>query len=144
MDTHRETEWNARVIADFEAGKARIADMFDRSALLLLHTVGARSGQPRRSPVAYLPDGDRLLIVASAAGRDGNPAWYHNLVANPRVGVQRWDGDTLETFDAIATPAADRQERDRLWAKVVAVAPGFADYQTKTDRVIPVVSLHRV
>jgi deazaflavin-dependent oxidoreductase (nitroreductase family) len=135
-------EWNDKVIEEFLAGNERIADMFDRSALLLLGTTGARSGEPRTAPLGYIRDGDRLVVIASAAGRDTDPAWFRNLVANPRVTVQRWDGDRLESFDAIATPAAG-EERDRLWDKVVHVAPGYADYQSKTSRVIPVVTLRR-
>jgi deazaflavin-dependent oxidoreductase (nitroreductase family) len=83
-----------------------------------------------------------LLVVASAAGRPQHPAWYHNLVAHPTVGVERWSDGVLESFEAVATPA-EGAERDTLWAEVTARAPGFADYQSKTDRVIPVVVLHR-
>jgi deazaflavin-dependent oxidoreductase (nitroreductase family) len=136
--------WNDRVIEEFLAGKERIADTFDRSNLMLLHTTGARSGQPRTSPVAYQPDGDRMLIVASAAGRDQHPAWYHNLVTHPTVSVQRWTQDgVLERFDATAT-VEQGAERDRLFERIVQVMPGFGDYQRKTARVIPVISLRRV
>jgi deazaflavin-dependent oxidoreductase (nitroreductase family) len=134
--------WNDQVIEQFLAGAPRIADMFDRDALLLLDTVGARTGQARTSPVMYLTDGDGLVIVASKAGADTNPAWYANLLATPKVTVRRWvDGD-LRTEEWIAAPT-EGAERDRLWNRVVAVAPGFGDYQTKTSRVIPVVALHR-
>jgi deazaflavin-dependent oxidoreductase (nitroreductase family) len=135
--------WNDMVIEQFRAGHVRIADTFDRDALLLLHTTGARTGEPRLSPVAYLDQGDHLLIVASAAGAPNHPSWYLNLAAHPLVSVERWAGDRLESFDAVAEPVTGGAERDRLWAEVTARAPGFADYQTRTDRVIPVVVLRR-
>ena len=137
------TSWNDTVIEQFLAGKDRIADTFDRSSLLLLGTTGARSGQPRTSPLAYFTDGDRLVIVASAAGRDTHPSWYFNILARPQVTIRRWDGDRLESFAALATPA-EGAERDRLFAEVARVAPGFAEYQANTTRVLPVVILHRV
>jgi deazaflavin-dependent oxidoreductase (nitroreductase family) len=134
--------WNDQVIEQFRAGKERIADMFDRSALLLLHTTGARTGQPRTSPVAYFRDGDRYLVVASAAGRDQHPSWYLNLVANPQVTAEVWADDAIDEFEATAVPV-EGAERDALWADLTAKAPGFAEYQRKTSRIIPVVALQR-
>lgn len=131
------------VIEQFRQGLPRIADRFDREALLLLHTTGARSGEPRVSPLAYQSDGDRLFVVASAAGADRHPAWFHNLRADPRVRVERWAGETLQTFDGVAGAVDDDAERARLWERIVERMPGFADYQTKTDRVIPVVEIRR-
>lgn len=130
--------WNDTVIQEFRAGKARIADMFDQGSLLLLHTVGAKSGQPRTSPVAFFHDGDRILVVASAAGSDHHPDWYHNLRANPKVQVELWEDGELKTIPAGAR-TADDTEHDQLWAQIVAHAPGFGEYQTKTSRKIPVV-----
>jgi deazaflavin-dependent oxidoreductase (nitroreductase family) len=135
--------WNETVIEEFRAGNARIADRFDQDALLVLHTVGAKSGQPRVSPLAYFRDGDHLLIVASAAGRDQNPAWYHNLLANPEVQVEVWEDGELKTIKGAAHAAADG-EREKLWARIAARAPGFADYQTMTTRQIPVVMVEPV
>jgi deazaflavin-dependent oxidoreductase (nitroreductase family) len=134
--------WNDQVIEEFRAGKERIADMFDRSALLLLHTVGARTAQPRTSPVAYFRDGDRYLVVASAAGRDQHPSWYFNLVATPQVTAEVWTDDGIDEFEATAV-TLEGDERDALWAELTAKAPGFADYQTRTSRVLPVVALQR-
>jgi len=134
--------WNDGVIAQFRAGDQRIADMFDRSSLLLLHTTGAKSGQPRTSPLAYFTFDGQLVITASAAGRDNNPDWYFNLLAHPKVTVERWHDDAIESIEVIATPA-EGDERDRLWARITSVASGFADYQTKTSRVIPVITLQR-
>jgi deazaflavin-dependent oxidoreductase (nitroreductase family) len=132
--------WNDSVIRQFRAGEQRIVDQFDRSALLLLHTTGARSGQRRTSPLAYLTIDDQLVIVASAAGRDTHPAWYFNLLANPVATIERWRDDAIESIEVRAVPA-EGAERDRLWSRVTALAPGFANYAKKTTRVIPVVVL---
>jgi deazaflavin-dependent oxidoreductase (nitroreductase family) len=88
--------------------------------------------------VAFLRDGERIMIIASAAGAPTNPAWYHNLAANPDVTVELG----TETFAATAVPLRG-EERDRLFAHVVQLAPGFGEYQAKTSRVIPVVALYR-
>ncbi len=133
--------WNEMVIEQFLEGRERVADTFDRDSMLLLGTTGARSGQPRVSPLVYLADGDRLVVVASAAGADHHPAWYHNLLANPQVQVQRWAQGQLRTYDARAEVAGP-DERERLWQVLTQRSPGFAGYQEKTDRTIPVVLLH--
>jgi deazaflavin-dependent oxidoreductase (nitroreductase family) len=132
--------WNDTVIEQFLEGRTRIVDTFDRDALILLDTTGARTGQRRTSPVACFEDGERLLVIASKAGADTHPAWFHNLVANPEVSVRRWENDEMVAFDATADVLPD-DERDNTWRWIVARAPGFGAYQTKTDRVIPVVSL---
>ena len=134
--------WNETVIEQFRAGQPRIVDRFDRDYLVLLHTTGARTGQDRTSPVAGLDIGGRLVVIASAAGRPQNPGWYHNLLADPKVRVERWEDDRLVSFDATATPA-EGSDRDALWADVVSRAPGFGEYQKNTDRVIPVIVLDR-
>ncbi len=135
--------WNDGVIAQFRAGDQRIADMFDRSALLILHTVGAKSGQPRVSPLAYFTIDGTIAIVASAGGQPKHPARYFNLVAQPKVTIERWADDAIESFEATAT-LAQGEEYDQLWAKITAAGPGFAEYQTKSDRKIPVILLNRV
>jgi deazaflavin-dependent oxidoreductase (nitroreductase family) len=130
-------EWNernARVIAEFRAKRGAV----DRP-LLLLTTTGARTGQRRTTPLAYLRDGERLLIFASKGGSPSHPDWYHNLVANPRVGVEVGP----EAYEAQATVLTGA-ERDRLYAKQAAVMPNFGEYQQKTKRTIPVVALTRV
>jgi deazaflavin-dependent oxidoreductase (nitroreductase family) len=134
--------WNDGVIAQFRAGNERIADMFDRSSLLLLHTKGARTGQPRTSPLAYFSLDDQLVIIASAAGADNHPAWYFNLLANPEATIERWRDDAIESLEVKALTVEGAQ-RDQLWTRITAMAPGFAGYQTKTSRVIPVVVLER-
>ena len=134
--------FNDVVIDQYLQGQARIADTFDRDFLVLLDTTGARTGLTRTSPVAAVPDGDRLLVVASKAGADSHPAWYHNLVAHPTVRVRRWEGGSLAEYPATAT-VLDGPDRDRAWRLVVERAPGFGQYQERTSRVIPVVALHR-
>ncbi|WP_049578445.1 nitroreductase/quinone reductase family protein [Streptomyces sp. SBT349] len=130
-------DFNLRVIEEFRAHGGRVGGPFEGARLLLLTTTGARSGAPHTTPVAYLPDGgERLLVIASAAGADRHPAWYHNLVANPRVTVE----DGVFTYEAEATVLTG-EERDRIFARAAEADPGWAEYQAKTDRVIPVVAL---
>jgi deazaflavin-dependent oxidoreductase (nitroreductase family) len=128
--------FNRAVVEEFRANAGKVGGMFEGGDLLLLTTVGARTGAEQTSPLAYVRDGDRLLVVGSAAGADHHPAWYHNLLAHPMVRVELG----AETFGAVAVPA-EGAERDRLFAAVVAVAPGYADYQDRTERVLPVVKL---
>lgn len=103
---------------------------------LLLDHVGAKSGAKRTSVLTYLADGDDLVIVASKGGHPRHPAWFHNLQAHPDVTIQV--GSTRRPVHArVATPA----ERKRLWPKVVDIWGGYADYQRRTEREIPVVIL---
>lgn len=106
--------------------------------VLILTTTGAKTGERRESPLAYTCDGDRLIIVASKGGAPTHPAWYHNIVANPAVTVEV-DG---QRFEAAAT-IADGAERRRLYDQHAALHPSFTEYETKTDRVIPVIVLQR-
>jgi deazaflavin-dependent oxidoreductase (nitroreductase family) len=106
--------------------------------MLLLDHVGAKSGVKRTLPLVYTRDGDDLVLVASKGGNPKNPAWFHNLVANPETTVQV--GSELRPVRA---RVASDEERERLWPKAVANYGGFADYQKRTDRKIPVVVLER-
>jgi deazaflavin-dependent oxidoreductase (nitroreductase family) len=132
-------EFNQQLTAEFRANEGKVGGMFADKNVLLLTTIGAKSGEERLSPLVYTRDGDRYVIAASMGGAPKNPAWYHNLVANPKVTVEVG----TEKFEATATVIADRAERDRLYAGMVAHAEGFADYEKKTDRVIPIVVLER-
>jgi deazaflavin-dependent oxidoreductase (nitroreductase family) len=107
--------------------------------MLLLTTTGAKSGQPRTNPLVYTTDGDHMIIMASKGGAPTNPDWYHNVVANPVVTVEVGD----EQFQARAA-VAEGPERERLFSQMAAQMPGFADYQQKTTRQIPVVVLERM
>ncbi|WP_219470093.1 nitroreductase family deazaflavin-dependent oxidoreductase [Nonomuraea rhizosphaerae] len=131
-------EFNQQVIAEFRANEGKVGGFFEGSDLVLLTTTGARSGEPRTSPVMYFEDGGKLYVIASMGGADQNPAWYHNLRANPDVTAEIG----TESFKAKAE-VVEGTERDDLYAKVSAAKPQFAEYQSKTTRVIPVVELRR-
>jgi len=128
-----------QVIEEFRANEGRVGGPFEGSALALLTTIGARTGTPRTSPLAYLIIDGRPVVVASAMGADKNPDWYHNILANPLVTVETG----RQTYEAVATAPAGA-DRDDLFARVVAENPGFGDYQRKTTRPIPVVTLTRI
>jgi deazaflavin-dependent oxidoreductase (nitroreductase family) len=128
--------FNARTIAEFRANHGRVGGGFAGAPLLLLHTVGARSGTPRINPVMYLPDRGRYLVFASKAGSDRNPDWYHNLLAHPDARIEV--GDEIHT---VHTAALQGDERDGAFAEQASRYPGFAGYQSKTERIIPVVAL---
>jgi deazaflavin-dependent oxidoreductase (nitroreductase family) len=131
--------WNEQVIAEFRANGGKVGGMFEGASMILVHHFGAKSGTERVSPMVWFPDGDRILIIASKAGAPTNPDWYHNLKAHPRVTVEVG----TETFPVIAEELP-RAERDEKWAQITSAAPGFAEYQEKTTRVLPVLALSRV
>ena len=131
-------EWNRKIIEEFHANGGKVGGEFAGAPLLLLTTTGAKSGKRRVNPLAYTTDGDRLVIIASKGGAPSNPDWYYNLVAHPQVTVEVG----TQTFEATATVVAD-EERDLLYAKQAALMPGFAEYEKKTSRKIPVVVLER-
>lgn len=133
-------DFNKNIITEFRENGGKVGGMFKGVPLLLLTTTGAKSGEPRTSPVVYMKEGDKYVIVASYAGSDKNPAWYHNVVANPKVTIEVGEAK----FDATATVVLDdRAERDRLYGKMAARVSNFAEYEKKTDRVFPVVTLSR-
>jgi deazaflavin-dependent oxidoreductase (nitroreductase family) len=129
-------EINRKVVEQFRAG-GEIQGMH-RDRLVLLTTTGARTGQRHTTPVMFHRDGDRLLVIASNVGAPKHPAWYHNLVADPRVTVEVGD----ETYEAVATPLRG-EERERLWAMLKEHYPFFAEHETTAGRTIPVVALAR-
>jgi deazaflavin-dependent oxidoreductase (nitroreductase family) len=131
--------WNEAIIDEFRANSGKVGGPFAGKTLLLLHTVGAKSGQERINPVAYVTDGDRLVIIASKGGAPTNPDWYYNILANPLVKVEVGT-EQLQARAAIAS----EPERTRLYNKMVEMMPGFAEYQRNTTRVIPVMTLTRV
>lgn len=131
-------DFNADIIAEFRNNHGKVGGNFEGAPLLLLHTVGARSGEERVNPMMYLPDGDSFLVFASKAGADTNPDWYHNLIANPAASIEVGD-ETIE----VRAEVLEGAERDQKYAEQASLYPGFADYETKTTRVIPVVALTR-
>ena len=131
-------DWNAKIIEEFRSNAGQVGGQFAGAPLLLLTTTGAKSGHEYTTPVMYLADDDRLVVFASKAGAPTNPDWYHNLVANGSAKVEV--GTETFTVDA---EVASRPERDRLYGIQAERYPGFAEYQEKTSRVIPVVILRR-
>ena len=129
--------WNEKIIDEFRANGGQVGGPFEGAPMLLLHTVGAKSGEPRVNPMVYQRDGDQLVVFASYAGRPNNPAWYHNLLAGP-ASVELG----TETFPVTAR-VAEGDERERYWSKQKQDMPGFADYEARTTRTIPVVVLAR-
>jgi deazaflavin-dependent oxidoreductase (nitroreductase family) len=132
-------DWNSKIISEFRANGGKVGGMFEGTPLLLLHTKGAKTGAERVNPLAYRADGDALVVFASKAGAPTNPDWFHNLRANPMVSVEVG----TQTRDVVAR-VADGDERHRLWEAQKRDNPGFADYETKTSRQIPVVVLDPV
>jgi deazaflavin-dependent oxidoreductase (nitroreductase family) len=132
------SDWNEQVIAEFRANEGRVGGAFEGAPLLLLHSTGAKSGQERVNPMMYQAVGDGFAVFASKAGADSNPDWFHNLKAHPEARIEVG----AETLDVTAR-VLDEDERAPIWAEQKARYPGFADYETKTDRVIPVVMLDR-
>jgi len=136
MVSNNYNDWNAQVIAEFRKNHGKVGGNFEGAPLLLLHTVGRRSGKPRVNPVMYLKDGDRYFVFASKAGADSHPDWFRNLQEQPDVRIEVGD----QTIDVHAEEIRG-QERDRLYERQASLYSGFADYQRKTKRVIPVVAL---
>ncbi|HEX3639772.1 MAG TPA: nitroreductase family deazaflavin-dependent oxidoreductase [Ktedonobacteraceae bacterium] len=132
-------DFNQTVITEFRDNGGKVGGPFANMSLLLLTTIGAKSGQPRIAPLAYTTDGDHFIIIASKAGAPTNPDWYYNLLANPSVTVEIGQ----ERFQARAA-IAEGQERERLYAQMGAQLPQFLEYQQKTSRQIPIVVLERI
>jgi deazaflavin-dependent oxidoreductase (nitroreductase family) len=134
------TSWNAGVVEEFRANHGKIlTGRFAGRRLVLLTTIGARSGQPRTTPLAFTRDGDHYVVIASKAGSPTHPDWYHNLLRNPIVTLETGE----EMFQARAR-VAEGEERERLYQAQAALMPNFAEYQRRTARQIPVVVLERL
>jgi deazaflavin-dependent oxidoreductase (nitroreductase family) len=133
-------DWNAGIIEEFRANQGRVGGMFEGRPLLLLHHTGARTGTVRVNPLAYqvLEDGS-LAVFASKGGAPTNPDWFYNLKANPDVTLEVG----TETIHARAR-IPDQEERDRIWTRQKQLMPGFAEYEEKTTRQIPVIVLERL
>lgn len=131
-------EWNKTVIAEFRANEGVVGGQFEGAPVLLLHTTGAKSGIERVNPMMYLVEDDKLYVFASKAGADTHPDWFHNLKANDTVTVEQG----TEVYEATAVEVS-QSERSRVYAIQAERFPGFADYEKKTSRIIPVVELIR-
>ena len=130
--------FNVSIIEEFRSNAGKVGGPFEGATLLLLTSTGAKSGEPRLNPLAYFAIDDRIVIVGSKAGSETNPHWVHNLRANPRAHIEVG----TEAYDVTARelPAEDR---DAVFETIVAAAPGFGEYQAKTNRVIPLFELER-
>ncbi|MCC6499890.1 MAG: nitroreductase family deazaflavin-dependent oxidoreductase [Anaerolineales bacterium] len=132
-------ERNQKIIDEFHANDGKVGGNFAGKTLLLLHHIGAKSGQERINPVAYVRDGERYVIIASKGGSPTNPSWYYNLLAHPQVTVEAG----VKKFQARAT-VTEEPERTRLYEKMIEMMPAFAEYRQKTERKIPVIVLTKV
>ena len=132
-------DWNGKIIEEFRANDGKVSGPFEAAPLLLLHSVGAKTGATRVNPIMYQTvDDDSVAVFASKGGAPTNPDWYHNLVANPRTTVEIGS----ETLEVVAR-VAEGDERERIWTKQKAAYSGFADYEQRTKRTIPVIILER-
>ena len=129
---------NDQIIAEFRANGGNVGGHFEGSTLLLLHTTGAKTGRPRINPVMSFELDGKLLIAGSYAGADVDPAWLHNLRANPNAHIEIG----TDSYDVVARELPG-PERDAAYPRIVDHAPGFGGYQEKTSRVIPVIELQR-
>jgi deazaflavin-dependent oxidoreductase (nitroreductase family) len=134
-----EQTFHESIIEEFRANGGVVTRPYPDSTLVLVTMRGARTGRRRTLPLEYFELDGVLHIAATASGAPDNPAWYHNLVANPQVTVEHG----IETFEAVARELPP-DERDRAWRTLVGRKPRFAEYEQKTDRTIPVFALERV
>jgi deazaflavin-dependent oxidoreductase (nitroreductase family) len=135
------SDFNSNLIDQIRAGNGHLSDgPFAGRQVLILTTTGAKSGTPRETPLVYTRDGNDIVIVASMGGAPRNPAWYHNIVANPRVTIEV-DGTKLQADARIA----EGDERRRLYDQHAELHQSFTEYEAKTGgRVIPVIVLRPV
>lgn len=132
------SDFNQQIVTEFRGNAGIVGGPFEGMPMLLLHSTGAKSGEARLTPLVFQPLGEQFAIFASMAGAPNNPAWYHNLVANPDVRAEVG----LETINVTARVTAG-EERETIWATQKQNTPQFAEYESKTTRVIPVIVLDR-
>jgi deazaflavin-dependent oxidoreductase (nitroreductase family) len=137
-DVENIKSFNSGLIEDFRTNGGKVGGKYKGANLLLLTTTGAKTGQPRVTPLAYFRFDGKLIIIGSSWGALSHPSWVRNVRANPSVHVEVG----TDSFDATARELPDA-EREPLWAQVVATAPVFGEYQSRTDRVIPLFELQR-
>ena len=130
-------ELNKTIIAEFRANDGKVGGQFEGAPLLLLTTIGAKSGLSRTNPLVYLVDDDRYVIIASYAGAPVSPPWYYNLKANPNVEIEVG----TQRFNARAE-ILDDENRSRVYQRAEELMPAFTDYRNNTTRTIPVIALH--
>ncbi|WP_319445079.1 MULTISPECIES: nitroreductase family deazaflavin-dependent oxidoreductase [unclassified Mycobacterium] len=137
-DTAALDDFNRGVVEEFRANGGKVGGPFEGGTLLLLHTTGAKSGKQRLSPLAYLTIDDKLLIIGSYAGAPKDPAWVHNLRADPKAHIEIG----TESYDVTVRELPD-DERDATYPTITEIAPVFAEYQANTTRAIPLFELIR-
>jgi deazaflavin-dependent oxidoreductase (nitroreductase family) len=130
------SDWNASIIEEFRANGGRVGGTFEGRPLLLLHTKGAKTGRSRVHPLMYQALDGGYAIFASKAGAPSNPAWFHNLMANPEAEIEVG----MEKL-AVSARIVNGAERDRIWSQQKQDYPFFAEYEQRTDRDIPVIVL---
>ena len=132
-------DWNSKIIEEFRANEGKVGGQFEGAPLLLLHTVGAKTGQARVNPVMYQQVPGGYAVFASKGGAPDNPDWYHNVLAHPQVTAEIGSGSV-----DLQARVAQGEERERIWTAQKTAYPGFADYERKTSRQIPVLILEPV
>ncbi|HJP40677.1 MAG TPA: nitroreductase family deazaflavin-dependent oxidoreductase [Dehalococcoidia bacterium] len=132
-------EINRQIIAEFRANAGKLSGRFGKMPMLLLTTIGAKSGEARTMPLAYSTDGDRVVIIASQGGAPTNPAWYHNILLNPEVTVEVGPDKYQARASVVESP-----ERERLFDQQAELIPVFQEYKKITARIVPVVVLDRI
>lgn len=132
------SDWNTAIIEEFRANAGKVGGNFEGAPMVILHTTGARTGQERVKPLVYQAVGDDIAVFASKGGAPEHPDWFHNVVAHPDVTVEI-GADTVP----MRARVAEGDERERIWSRQKQLMPGFADYEAKTTRQIPVVVLSR-
>jgi deazaflavin-dependent oxidoreductase (nitroreductase family) len=130
------SDWNSGIIEEFRTNEGKVGGRFEGAPMLLLHHKGAKTGTERVNPMVFQKVDNGYAVFASKGGAPTNPAWYHNLVANPDVEVEIGT-DTIP----VRARVAEGDERERIWTKQKERMPGFADYERNTTRQIPVVIL---
>jgi F420H(2)-dependent quinone reductase len=123
----------------YRATGGKVFGRMGKSPILLLNTVGRKSGKKRTSPLLYVMDGEDFVVIASKGGAATHPAWYLNLRANPEATVEIGDREVR-----VEAEVADPEEKPRLWQKMVEMYPTYDDYQRKTEREIPLLLLRPV
>jgi deazaflavin-dependent oxidoreductase (nitroreductase family) len=129
-------DYNTGIIEEFRANRGKVGGYFDGATLLLLHTKGIKSGQPRVKPLVYLPDGERFVVFGTKGGAPTDPFWVSNVLADPEPEVEL--GDRTVPVHAVDITGPDA---DELYARQVERRPGFAEYKQMTSRWIPVIAL---
>ncbi len=136
-------DWNAQIIEEFRTNGGHVGGNFEGAPMLILHSTGAKTGQERLAPMMYQAVDGGYAVFASKAGAPDNPDWYHNLVANPDASIDIAGGSGVDRL-AVTAEVLQGDARDAIWEVQKERYPGFAEYEEKTDRVIPVVLLRPV